>query len=149
MCCMCDGMSWEEAQADLDARMERFRWVLQAVEAARPWVYTIGLTEQIGHPELVMAGVPLDVAGRMLNEVAEHLCHSDELLWPGGSLQMAEIELEVGEVHPVHIAGGLVGQWQAYYERHPDGAPALEVVQLMPRPVKHNLRLASPHVTLD
>jgi hypothetical protein len=62
---------------------------------------------------------------------------------------MAEIDLDVGEVHPVHIAGGLVGQWQAHYERHPELAPAFEVVQLMPRPVRKALRLSSAHVTLN
>lgn len=149
MCCMCDGMSWDEAQADLDRRKDRFGWVLQGVESRRPWAYTIGLTELIGHPELVMVGVPLNAAGAMLNDVGRHLGHSDELLQPGGSIRMGEVDLEIGDVHPVHIAGGLVGQWQTHYDRHPIGAPALAVVQLMPRPVRNALRLSSPHVTLD
>ena len=42
------------------------------------------------------------------------------------------MELTFGSVHPVHLAAGLVGTWEGYYEWRPGPSPALEVVQVIP-----------------
>jgi len=148
MCCMCDGWTLDEAQADLNDRKQRFGWTLQGVEGARPWTYSIGLTERFGHPELVMAGVPIDAAGAMINALGHRIAAGEDLI-DGDHLWEGEIELEVGGVHPVHIADGLVGQWEEHYWRHPEVAPVeLRVLQLLPVPVIERFRLSRPHVTL-
>jgi hypothetical protein len=148
MCCLCDGWTLDEAQADLNDRKQRFGWALQGVEGARPWVYSIGLTERCGHPELVMAGVPIDAAMAVINALG-HRIEAGEDLVDGQRVREGEVELEVGTVHPVHIATGLVGQWKEHYLRHPEVAP-LEpaLLQVMPCPVVERFRLSRPHVRL-
>ena len=148
MCCMCDGWTLDDAQADLHDRKQRFGWALQGVEGARPWVYSIGLTERFGHPELVMAGVPVEAAGAMINAPGRRIKAGEDLV-DGERVREGEIELEVGAVHSVHIANGLVGQWEEHYRRHPDVAPPdLALLQVMPCPVVERFRLRRPHVTL-
>lgn len=148
MCCMCDGWTLDEAQADLNHRKERFGWALQGVEGSRPWVYSIGLSERFGHPELVMAGVPIDAAMAVINALGRRIMAGEDLV-DGDRVQEGETGLEVGAVHPVHIANGLVGQWEEHYWRHPEVAPLeLALLQVMPRPVVDRFRLSRPHVTL-
>jgi hypothetical protein len=145
---MCDGWTLDEAQADLNDRKQRFGWALQGVEGARPWAYSIGLTERFGHPELVMVGVPLDAAGAMVNRIGRRIAEGEDFL-AGDRLFEGEIELEVGGVHSVHVASGLVRQWEEHYWRHPEVAPPeLHVLQLLPVPVVERYRLSRPHVTL-
>jgi hypothetical protein len=145
---MCDGWTLDEAQADLNDRKQRFGWALQGVEGARPWVYSIGLTERFGHPELVMAGVPIDAAMAVINALGRRIAAGEDLI-DGDHVREGEIELEVGGIHPVHVANGLVGQWEEHYWRHPEVAPAaLALLQAMPCPVVERFRLSRPHVTL-
>lgn len=148
MCCMCDGWTLDEAQADLNDRKQRFGWALQGVEGVRPWVYSVGLTERFGHPELVMAGVPIDAAMAVINALGRRIAAGEDLI-DGDHVREGEIELEVGGVHPVHVADGLVGQWEEHYWRHPEVAPAaLTLLQVMPCPVVERFRLQRPYVSL-
>jgi hypothetical protein len=41
-----------------------------------PWAYTTGLTA-CGRPELVVTGMPVRRAGRLLNDVAAHVIHAE------------------------------------------------------------------------
>lgn len=148
MCRMCDGWTLDEAQADLHDRKQRFGWALQGVEGSRPWAYSIGLLERFGHPELVMAGVPLDAAAAMINALGDRIQAGEDFL-EGDRIREGEVELEVGDVHPVHLTNGLVRQWEEHYGRHRELAPPeLWVLQVMPVPVVERFRLSRPHVTL-
>jgi hypothetical protein len=148
MCTICDGQTHEEAHRDLIEKKERFGWALQAVEARRPWVYTIGLTERFGHPELVMAGVPIPVAFHALNAVGARIAVGERLVVGQPDMSVAETQVEVGAVHPVHLANGLVGRWKDHYDRMPGAAPPLEVLQLIPHATDRRLRLDKPHTNL-
>jgi Domain of unknown function (DUF4262) len=53
-------------------------WAVQGVERDRmhpPWAYTVGLTPH-GLPELVVTGLPIPKATRLLNDVATHVMHA-------------------------------------------------------------------------
>ena len=53
-------------------------WAVQGVERDRihpPWAYTVGLTSH-GRPELVVTGLALSRAARLLNDVAAHVLHA-------------------------------------------------------------------------
>ncbi|RSM49566.1 DUF4262 domain-containing protein [Amycolatopsis balhimycina DSM 5908] len=53
-------------------------WLVQGVERSGlypPWAYTIGLSG-FGLPELVVTGLPMRVAGDLLNGMAEHALHA-------------------------------------------------------------------------
>lgn len=148
MCCICDGWTPEEAHVDLVERMERFGWALQAVEACRPWVYTVGLTERFGHPELVMAGVPISVAGHALNALGARIAEGERFRAGQKGIAVAEAQVGLVVVHPVHLAAGLVGVWEDHYHRVPP-RPALEVLQVVPHPTGGQPRLDQAFTTLD
>lgn len=139
-------MTYEEALADLRDCVERYDWAVQGVDANRPWAYTIGLAERFNHPELVLAGVPWPAAVSTLNALGEMVAVG-EVLTPGQApVVVGEVELAVGTVHPVHLADGLVGMWDALYAAYPP-APRREVVQVLPLP-SCRLRLDRPHTSL-
>jgi hypothetical protein len=61
------------------ALMVRHGWAVQQVEGDRihpPYAYTLGLTD-CGLPELVITGMALSRAARLLNRVAEHTIHAE------------------------------------------------------------------------
>lgn len=149
MCAICNGATYEEVLDDLDHVVRRYGWAVQGVEGPRPWVYTIGLTERFHHPELVLAGIDVSMAMTALNALGTMVA-TGEVLRPGRSpVTVCEVEVVLGEVHPVHIANGLVGMWQALYLDHRQvEPPPLEVVQVLPLPDRR-LPLDVPHTTLD
>jgi Domain of unknown function (DUF4262) len=66
-----------EPHADLRLLIERFGWAVEHVRAPRgssvaPSSYTVGLTA-VGHPEIVITGLPAPVAQDFLNAVAERV----------------------------------------------------------------------------
>ena len=80
MCWMCDHP--DSSRADyldyMRELMDRFGWGVQGVERAGihpPWAYTVGLTPK-GHPELVVTGMSLQRATRLLNGQAAHMLHA-------------------------------------------------------------------------
>ena len=148
MCQMCDGMSLDEVLHDLHHLVERFGWAVVGVEAPRPWAYTIGLADRYGHPELVLVGVDTSLATNVLNALGTMVATGEELRPGGKDVVVGEMELSFGAVHPVHLAAGLVGRWEAFYEWRPGPSPALEVVQVLPLPGRR-FPLDQPHTTLE
>jgi len=147
MCSICDGTTYEEALEDLHECIDRYGWAVQGVEARRAWAYTIGLAERFDHPELVLAGVPWQASLPVLNALGTMVA-TGEVLEPGRvPVLVGEVELAVGAVHPVHLANGLIGMWDAHYEAYPP-SPRRSVVQVLPLPGRR-LPLDHPHTTLE
>ena len=149
MCAICDGTTVDEARLDLANRKQRFGWALQGVEASRPWVYTIGLVERFDHPELVMAGVPIPVAGSALNALGARIAEGERFPPGCSGVRVHEVEVVTGVVHHVHVAAGLVGQWEDHYRDDPAMLQRLEVVQVLPVPIGRLPRLDRSYTTLD
>lgn len=70
--------------------IDKFGWTVVHVEPTEddppgvvPFGYTVGLTES-GLPEVAVAGVPLDLTGALLNEMAARIRHDGERLRHGG-----------------------------------------------------------------
>ena len=71
---MCDGASRDEVMFDVHAKVLRHGWALQAVggeDQRADWVYTVGLSSRLAHPELVIVGGLLDDSAPTLNELGE------------------------------------------------------------------------------
>jgi hypothetical protein len=149
MCAMCDGATYGEVLEDLDHCVRHHGWAVQGVQARRPWLYTIGLAERFDHAELVMAGVDLSVAVHALNALGTMVA-TGEVLHPGRTgVRVGETEVAFGEVHPVHIANGLVAMWHALYLDHRQvEPPRLDVVQVLPLPGRR-VPLDVPHTSLE
>jgi Domain of unknown function (DUF4262) len=96
MCWECDhpGSTRLDYLAYMRALIDHHGWAVQGVGHDRihpPWAYTAGLTPH-GKPELVVTGLPLGRATRLLNVVADHVLHAAAP--PPGA--------------QVHLRGGLV-----------------------------------------
>jgi Domain of unknown function (DUF4262) len=80
MCWMCDhpGSSRADYLGYMRELMACCGWAVQGVEREGvhpPWAYTVGLT-LAGRPELVVTGMPMLRAARLLSEQAEHMLHA-------------------------------------------------------------------------
>ncbi|GAA1961432.1 DUF4262 domain-containing protein [Amycolatopsis minnesotensis] len=120
MCWQCEnrGKSVGDYLEYLAGEIEKLGWIVQSVEADTVhvnWAYTVGLT-RAGLPELVVTGLPGEVAAGLLNDFAGHLCHSDEAPEPGarinfenGAPSIELVELTEPSVHLL-MAVGLYGE---------------------------------------
>lgn len=76
MCVICDGGTHEAVMAQHRAQIEEHGWSHQMVEGdvtGPPFAYTLGLTRQDGHPEVVVSGLDPDVACRLLHAVVDRV----------------------------------------------------------------------------
>jgi hypothetical protein len=81
MCWTCDhpGATDRDYHDYMRNLIDNFGWAVQQVESDEihpPWAYTVGLTE-FGQPELVITGIAVDRACRVLNGAAAHLTHGE------------------------------------------------------------------------
>jgi len=77
--CLHPDATWDDYLEHLRSMVSWHGWAIQGVERDGihpPWAYTVGLT-RMGKPELVVTGMPITRAARLLNEMAEHLTHAD------------------------------------------------------------------------
>jgi hypothetical protein len=127
MCDICDGQSPLAAHADFHQKMLRYGWVLQMVEGPSPWSYTIGLETHVGHPDLVIIDLELEMQARLLRVVVDELEHSGGLSpdW------LALTEIGTAVVHPDHLDSDRFGQWHRWYGHTP---PPGSFVQVLPPP---------------
>ena len=81
MCWICDhpGATQRDYHEHMRQLIDSCGWAVQGVERDGihpPWAYTVGLTA-FRRPELVITGMGLARAARMLNGVAAHLLHAE------------------------------------------------------------------------
>jgi hypothetical protein len=106
MCRLCDGASRDDLIAEDRLAIAVNGYTLCGVgdDDHYPWVYTCGLVDSAGHPELVIAGVSTDTSAKVLNalatgiveggrvEIGEHLDVAGELVRVGA---VNEIQYEL------------------------------------------------------
>jgi hypothetical protein len=76
MCLKCQGWTDEEIRQERLRKIERHGWSVTAVTGdgtTTAFAYTVGLTRFHGHPELLVAGLPPDTAGQLLNGLATQI----------------------------------------------------------------------------
>jgi len=131
---MCDGADRDEVLFSIDSVIDRFGWSLQVVEGHDPpaldWVYSIGLVEGFGHPELVVTGVEIAAGALVLNELGS-LVRDGLRLEPGTRVLLRDRDVEIGLVHPAHFDRGLMAIWQEYYGKIGPPMPTLEALQVV------------------
>lgn len=104
MCWQCDNPSGtiEDYLDELRATIKDHGWAVQFVESEkRPFAYTVGLHD-LGLPELLMTGLPADVATRVLNSIAHMSVGDGTVLAPAMHIDYQDrFLIEVVEVeHP-------------------------------------------------
>lgn len=91
MCWVCDhpGSTRTDYLDQMRQTIARCGWAVQGVERDRihpPWAYTVGRTAH-RRPELVVTGMALGRATRLLNDVAAHVLHAQAPL-PGEQIPL-------------------------------------------------------------
>ncbi|MEJ5867004.1 DUF4262 domain-containing protein [Pseudokineococcus sp. 5B2Z-1] len=90
MCLVCDGWTREEVLAQHLLAIEEQGWSHEAVEGdgtGPAFAYTIGLTRQDGHPEVVVSGLEPHVADHLLHAVADRVLAGHRLA-AGGEVDL-------------------------------------------------------------
>jgi hypothetical protein len=108
MCWKCDNPNGttEDYLDELRETISGHGWAVQFVEHdKRPFAYTIGLHDR-GLPELLISGLPPDIATRVLNSIAHMIVDDGTVLAPAMHIDYQDrFLIEVVEVeHPdVHL----------------------------------------------
>jgi hypothetical protein len=133
MCVMCDGGAIEDVFRILNRQIVDRGFAIVPVgtrtEKIR-WSYTIGLIDCKDHPELVVAGYPLDLAVDILDQLGTAVM-AGHRLDPDDRLAFNNILIGARSVHERHLRGDLIAGWHFYYEtlgRHDLVPRALQVV---------------------
>jgi Domain of unknown function (DUF4262) len=79
------------------------------------WAYTIGLIDSKDHPELIVAGYPLDRAVDVIYELGAAVMAGDRLGSPG-RLAIHGFEIGARAVDERHLRGDLIAGWHFYYD---------------------------------
>jgi hypothetical protein len=134
MCEICDGRTEQELFERMRARIDDHQWTLQGVEAgphSAGWVYTIGLIDSYGNPELVISGEDVNHDAALLSEVAERIGRGVRVD-VGDVLDVDGYPVEFGAVHPTYLEQGLCACWTDYYARIGEVSGPLRVLQVVP-----------------
>lgn len=117
MCRMCEGFSLEDVLALEEARIAERGYTLVAVASrgddmddATSWVYTAGLLDAAGHPEMIIAGVPTRTAGRVLSALATAVLDG-EWFAVGDTIDLGAGSARVGLVHERQYELGTFNMW--------------------------------------
>jgi uncharacterized protein DUF4262 len=133
MCSICDGKTSEQHREEMSAHIGAGRWALQGVEAGphcAGWVYTVGLMENFGQPELVVTHGDMHANGEMLNEFGGYIAGGLEVD-ADSILVFGDYAFEFVPVHPSYLAAGLCASWERYYDRVGTAPGPLRVLQLV------------------
>jgi hypothetical protein len=150
MCDICDGKSEDEVRLDLARKIDTYGWAIQGVEGSarnEPWAYTIGLVEHFGHPELVVTSISLEIAGLILNQLAEDIRARCRFVAGDGAIA-AGVHVNFAAVHPAQFDFGVFNTWFDHYRA---GGPELSALQVLLPPrlccgyhAQHVTRLDQP-----
>src|SRR4051812_40756449 len=112
MCRLCDGASWEEVLAEHELRLAVYGYVIAGVvdDDYVPWVYTVGLLDATGHPELIIAGPQAETCAAVIHDLAERVMAGEEFVI-GDKAKVAGEPVSFGDVHAAHYADDTFNQW--------------------------------------
>lgn len=144
MCDICQGASDDELLFGIYGRIHNFGWAIEYVQgsgASDSWGYTIGLTEEFGHPELALAGLDAQTTALFVNWIGRAISHGD--LPPPGELFVCNgHEYLVVEVHPAHYELGTFGMWDFYYNHLEEAPEEHRVLEIVPKGRSSHFRAA-------
>lgn len=108
---------------DLHIRVHGYH-ITQVIDR-ESWCYTIGLEQQFDHPELVTTDLKMPAQLELIRTVASMLVDNGAV----DHRRLAQIGIRMVPVHRSHLDDGLVGGWEAFYERQ---ARPRSFVQVLP-----------------
>lgn len=113
MCDICDGKTFEATLTDILDHVRTTGWALSGVESEPDqtgWAYTIGLMDSYDHPELVIVDDDWARGASILNSLGRAV-RDGEAFVAGDLVRLGTTHAELVAIHPVHLAGDLMGMW--------------------------------------
>lgn len=126
MCAICDGMSWEEYERRTEMVFTVNGWVWTGVEptASNPgWVYTVGLSENFDHPDLLIRDGVFEAQRDALRFVASAIADGYE----GIEALVASSGLRMSTIDASELAWDVLIDWEQRYGRRPDRHEMIEL----------------------
>ena len=118
MCDLCDGADYDDVYSKICSLISARGFTIIRVgshDNTPGWAYTIGLVDNFDHPELVVAGLPLDEAAEVLTALGGCVAGGDRIDSPGQH-SLNGIPIGVVPVHLRHLDSGLMDCWHGYYD---------------------------------
>ncbi|HVV37557.1 MAG TPA: DUF4262 domain-containing protein [Acidimicrobiales bacterium] len=131
MCAICDGMTEDQLQGDLQRRIARYGYTTLSVDGPEEWTYTIGLTASFDHPEFVVTGLPARPASMVIQALADRVRNGERFSSADSERLVDEFPVRFGDVHPSQWQHGRFDGWKRYYAwlgRTPALREALQIV---------------------
>jgi hypothetical protein len=116
---MCNGATLQDRLSRIHRQILDRGFTIMQVEgtpASDEWAYTIGLLNGHNHPELVVAGYPLEEASVVLLGLATEVVNGDRLDTPGDRLALDGVEFGVVPVDKQLLKGDLLAAWYGYHK---------------------------------
>lgn len=95
-----------------------------------PWLYTVGLLDTVGHPELIVAGVQPEAGAAVIHDLAERVM-AGERFFIGEAAKASGEAVLFGAVDVAHYANDTFNQWHEMQRADVIASPDLEAVQVM------------------
>lgn len=134
MCRMCDGLSLDDVLADDAAQIAEHGYVLIGVDDPdpdrSPWIYTVGLLDTAGHPELIIAGVSIDTSASLLSALAGSVLEG-ERYEAGETIRLPRGVARVGAVNEVQYELDTFNMWHNQWVEGNVQAAELEALQIL------------------
>jgi len=152
MCAICEGADPDTVLAIMRGEVDDQGWTFVGVGPSHRspgWIYSVGLTVNFDHPELVMVGAPREHANHALGHIAEDVSTGSRFRplgsypWGGG------LRLRFDWVHPRHFRLGTFALWDQILEGrvggvHPRALQVLPPEELMRTPRRWRLTHPDP-----
>jgi uncharacterized protein DUF4262 len=121
MCIICDGATPEEALDGLHDKIKRFGWAYVYVEPSpgnAGWGYTVGLTERLDHPELVVVGLDVGNTALLLHSLVSRTDDGERFGGQSLALLPDRSVVRFVPVHPTQLTVGVMAQWNNVYDTY-------------------------------
>src|SRR3954447_9926996 len=100
MCVLCVGRSEQELLLGQLRKVKQYGFTMIAVTGERPWTYTIGLAQTLGHPELVVTGLPDCCASTVMNRLVDRIREGERFGAESPDTELEGWTVRFRSVHP-------------------------------------------------
>ncbi len=129
MCMLCAGASHTDVIDHYVRIVDEHGWATVGVTGELPWAYTVGLTWNLGHPELICVGLDPTAAASVLRSVVERIEEGMQLT-AGSSKVLLGSDLGFGRVDPRNLLGEWFTLWSPIARAAGHGTASLRALQV-------------------
>jgi hypothetical protein len=132
---MCEGFSLEDDLALSAAAMSEYGYLTIGIDEPDDpdcpnWTYTVGLVEQFGHPELIVAGPAVKPSYDLIHQIGHFILDDGYQFAPGDAVDSPFGLVVFGAVHPIQYRLRTFNRWNLMAEHGHLRVEELEALQV-------------------